>query len=176
MTRRIALLRGVNVGGRNRLPMASFVSALESLGGRDVRTYIQSGNAVFTGEASAGDIATRLARDAGVHTQVFVVAATAFRKIAAANPFAREAAAAPKSVHLFLLDATPAADRVEALGRLKTPGEDFALTGTALFLHAPAGVAPSKVAAGIDRVLGMRTTARNWNTVAALLSLAEDAP
>lgn len=173
MTRSIGLLRGVNVGGRNKLPMALFASALEGLGCSNVRTYIQSGNAVFDGETSAADIAAAVKKAAGFAPRVFLTRASAFRKIAAANPFAKQAAANGKSVHLFLLDGVPTADGAAALGDIKHPREDFAIVGGALFLLTPEGVAGSKIAEKIDRALGVNTTARNWNTVRALIDLAE---
>ena len=172
MTRSIALLRGVNVGGRNKLPMKLFVGALEGLGCENVRTYIQSGNAVYDGKASAGDVAAAVKKAAGFTPHVFVLTAAAFRKAATANPFARQAAENGKSVHLFLLDAPPTADAVEALGAMKRPREDFAIGGRTLYLYTPDGLAVSKVAERIDRVLGVKSTARNWNTVGKLIELA----
>ena len=173
MTRRIVLLRGVNVGGNNKLPMKLFTGALEALGCENVTTYIQSGNAVFDGEASASDIAAAVKNAAGFTPHVFVTTADAFRKAARSNPFAKEAASNGKSVHLFLLDGAPTAAAAEALGAMKRPREDFAIGGKTLYLHTPDGLAGSKIAERMDRALGVRTTARNWNTVTALLALAE---
>lgn len=175
MTRRIVLLRGVNVGGRNKLPMKAFANALEGLGCENVKTYIQSGNAVMDGEASANDIGAAIRKVAGFTPHVFVATSAAFRKTAASNPFAKEAAGSGKTVHLFLLDAAPSKEAVEALGALKRPREDFAVAGKALFLHTPEGFAGSKIAERIDRVLDTTTTARNWNTVLKLIELAEAA-
>ncbi|MEK7266208.1 MAG: DUF1697 domain-containing protein [Pseudomonadota bacterium] len=172
--RKIALLRGVNVGGRNKLPMKAFAAALEGLGCENVKTYIQSGNAIFDGEASAADIAGAVKKAAGFTPHVFVISAAALGKAARANPFSKEAAASGKSVHLFLLEAPPAAEAAEALGKLKHPREDFAIGGKTLYLYTPEGVAGSKIAERIDRVLGTTTTARNWNTIEALLALAEN--
>lgn len=176
MTRRIALLRGVNVGGRNKLPMKDYVAALEGLGCTNVRTYIQSGNAVFDGDAAAADVAERVFALSGVRTHAFVLPATALANLAAVNPFARQAVAAPKSVLLLLLERTPQPDAVEALAALKAACEDFALAGAALFLHAPAGLSGSRLALGVDRALGTRTTARNWNTVEALIAMSRNGP
>lgn len=173
MTRRIVLLRGVNVGGGNRLPMKLFASALDGLGCENVKTYIQSGNAVFDGEASASDIAGAVKKAAGFKPHAFVTTAAAFARTAAASPFARQASESGKSVHLFLLESAPGPEGVEALAALKRPQEDFAIGGKALYLHTPAGLAGSKIAERIDRALGMKATARNWNTVSALLALAE---
>lgn len=172
--RNIVLLRGVNVGGKNKLPMKMFAGALDGLGCKNVKTYIQSGNAVFDGETSAADIAAAVKKAAGFTPHVFVATAAAFLKAARANPFATEAAASGKSVHLFLLEEAPKAEAVEALGQLKRPREDFAIGGRTLYLHTPEGLAGSRIAEKIDRVLGFKTTARNWNTVEALLALAEN--
>ncbi|MEZ5894704.1 MAG: DUF1697 domain-containing protein [Parvularculaceae bacterium] len=174
MTRNVVLLRGVNVGGRNKLPMKIFVSALEGLGCENVRTYIQSGNAVFDGRTSANDIAAAVKKAVGFAPHVFLTTAAALKKAAAANPFKKEAAASGKSVHLFLLDDAPKAAAVEALGALKRPKEDFAVAGRALYLHTQEGVAGSKIAERIDRTLGIATTARNWNTVEKLIEMADE--
>lgn len=171
--KQIVLLRGVNVGGRNKLPMKDFKMILERLGCANVKTYIQSGNAVFEGVASAADIQTGLKKHAGVSCRVFTVTLPAFRKITEQNPFARQAAASGKSVHLFLLDGSPSVDSLEALAALARPGEDFAANDKAVFHHTPAGLSKSDIAQKIDRVLGVNTTARNWNTVEAILNLAE---
>lgn len=173
MTVRIALLRGVNVGGNNRLPMKTLVSILEGLGCGNVRTYIQSGNAVYEGSASANDISARIKEAVGFRPHVFVMTAAALKKAAAANPFRKDAATNGKSVHLFLLDGAPKAEAVEALGALKRPREDFAISGRSLYLHTPEGLADSKIAERVDRILGLTTTARNWNTIEALIGLAE---
>ncbi|MBY0422845.1 MAG: DUF1697 domain-containing protein, partial [Parvularculaceae bacterium] len=134
MTRSVALLWGVNVGGRNPLPMKTFASVLEGLGCRDVRTYIQSGNAVFDGAVAAQDIESRIEAHLGFRPHAYVIAAAALARAAARCPFAKAAAAEGKSVHLFLLDAAPAAADVEALGALKAAGEDFAVSGTFVYL------------------------------------------
>lgn len=175
MMQSIALLRGVNVGGRNKLPMKVFISALEGLGCENVKTYIQSGNAVFDGKTSAADISAAIKKAAGFAPHVFVLPTAAMKKAAAANPFARNAAENGKSVHLYLLDVTPKAADVETLALMKRAREDFAIGGKTFYLFTPDGLAGSKIAEKIDRVLGVRTTARNWNTVTALIDLAETA-
>lgn len=174
MTRNIVLLRGVNLGGANLLPMKAFAGLLEELGCTEVKTYIQSGNAVVRGGVSAEDVGARIAAHFGFRPRVFVISAPALEKVAARCPFAAAGDAAPKSVHVFFMDAAPATKDVEALGALKRPSEDFAVAGTVLYLHAPQGVAPSKIAEKIDRTLNLTTTARNWNTVRALIDLAKD--
>ena len=169
----IALLRGINVGGRNKLPMKTLAMLLERLDCENVKTYIQSGNVVYDGKASAADIIAAIKEHCGFAPHVFVISAKAFAKAAAANPFKREATASGKSVHLFLLSEAPAADKVEALGGLKKAQEDFAISGAALYLHTPAGLSSSGIAEKIDRTLKVTTTARNWNTVEKLLEMIE---
>lgn len=173
MTRSIALLRGVNVGGRGRLPMKTFVAALAGLGCANVRTYIQSGNAVFDGAPTAKDVSLAVKKAAGFAPHAFVLPFSALRKAASACPFRKEAAASGKSVHVFFLDDAPSKAGVEALAELRRPKEDFAVAGRLLYLYAGLGVAESKIAARIDRVLETTTTARNWNTIEALIALAE---
>ncbi|MEL6360230.1 MAG: DUF1697 domain-containing protein [Pseudomonadota bacterium] len=167
----IALLRGINVGGRNKLPMKTLIMLIEALGGKNVRTYIQSGNVVYDGQLSAADITAAIKEHVGFAPRVFVISAEAFRKAVGANPFGKEAAASGKTVHLFLLDGDPAPADLDALLNLKRPTEDFALVGQALYLHTPNGLSSSAVAEKIDRILKVETTARNWNTVTKLLEM-----
>ncbi|MEZ5922129.1 MAG: DUF1697 domain-containing protein [Parvularculaceae bacterium] len=173
MTKSIALLRGVNVGGRNMLPMKSFAAALEGLGCENVRTYIQSGNAVYDGAPTSKDIAAAIKKAAGFAPPVFVLTLAALKKAAKACPFRKEAEMSGKSVHLFFLEKAPSKAGVVSLGDLKRPNEDFAVAGRVLYLYAGEGVADSKIAVKIDRVLETTTTARNWNTVMKLIELAE---
>ena len=175
MTMKVALLRGVNVGGRNKLPMKTLVDALESLDCRNVRTYIQSGNAVFIGAAQGPAIASEISRRVGFAPPVFVVDAKSLVKAAALCPFKDEAAASPTSVHVFFLENAPEGAAVEALGALRRGDEDFAVAGTVLYHLAPNGFAASEITARIDRVLKTKTTARNWRTVAALIALTKGA-
>ena len=130
MTRRIAPLRSVNARGGNSLPMRTLVSILESLGCVGVRTYIQSGNAVFDGVAAPNDISARIEAHFGFRPHVFVLSAASLKKAAACCPFAREASAAPKSVHVFFLESVPATGAVADLGALKARREDFAVAGS----------------------------------------------
>ncbi len=175
MSRTIVLLRGVNVGGRNKLPMKTFAAILEKLGCENICTYIQSGNAAFDGETSAGDIAREIHDAMGFTPHVFLFSAADLRKAAAQSPFRKEAAETPRRVHVYFLDKAPDAQAVNALGQLKSPREDFAVTGNALYLHTPDGLASSKIADKIDRTLKTVSTARNWNTIKALLEMASAA-
>jgi uncharacterized protein (DUF1697 family) len=178
MATRIALLRGINVGGNHRLPMAGLVAIIEAAGGRDVRTYIQSGNAVF--DAGADRPAAALAaaiRDGidaahGFAPHVLVRDAEHLRRVVECNPFP-DAAADPRSLHVYFLDATPAHPDLDGLAALAGDREAFVLDGDTWYLHVPDGLGRSKLAAGAERRLGVAATARNWATVTALAALAD---
>lgn len=161
---RILLLRGVNVGGRGRLTMAALRDALVAEGARDVATYLQSGNAVFHGNAGARRIAATLAARTEVSPAVMVLCWSAFEAIVAACPF--DAAAAPRQHHVAFLAARPEA--TAGLDRLAEPDERWQAGDKAIYLHCPSGAGRSKLVAGLERALGVGTTLRNWGTVAAL--------
>ncbi len=178
MTTRVALLRGINVGGNNRLPMAELVAIIEAAGGHDVRTYIQSGNAVFEAPADRNPVSLGEAIRDGIQAargfapHVLVRDAAYLRGIVDANPYP-DAVAAPKSLHVFFLDRTPPSPDLDGIAALRTGDESSTLLGDALYLHAPAGIGRSVLATRAERLLGVPATARNWATVTALLALAD---
>ena len=176
--RRVVLFRGLNVGRANRLTMAVLRETLASEGCRDVRTYLQSGNAVVRapdGEAS-GALAERLgaavSQRTGGAVAAHVLTVPELRRIVEGNPFP-EATSAPRSLHLLFLAGPPAANASVRLGEVAADGESFALGDGVVYLHAPQGVGRSKLAAGAERRVGVPATARNWRTVTAVLDLAE---
>lgn len=170
--RRILLLRGVNVGGV-KLPMAEFRAMLADLGMTRVRTHIQSGNAVFDDPDTADPAprigAAMLARF-GFLPELFLYTPSGFAAICAQNPFTAEAAADGAKVHAFFL-ARPATLPAEAAALATT--ERLHLTDAALFLHAPDGIGRSKLVERLPRLLAVPQTARNWNTVQAILALTD---
>ena len=179
MTTRILLLRGINVGGRNLLPMADLRALLAGLGATDVRTSIQSGNAVFRhADPDAAGLADRLAeaveRDHGFAPKTLTLAADTLERAIAANPFP-EAVAEPKSLHLFFLAASPEPAGLARLRELAAAGERVAVVDAVLYLHAPAGIGRSKLAAAVEQRLGVSATARNWRTVLKLQEMVADA-
>lgn len=166
----VALLRGINVGGRNKLAMADLRGLMTDLGLDDVRTYVQSGNVVFSTKrrgvkALGDDISTAIEAHAGFRPDVHVLTASAFTRIADADPFADEVGKTHHVVFLAQAAGKPAAAKIEAL---RAPSERVELTKDALYLHAPDGVARSKLVASLDRALGVSATARNGRTVDAL--------
>jgi uncharacterized protein (DUF1697 family) len=173
----IVLFRGINVGGHNSLPMKKLAQLLEDVGCRDVTTYIQSGNVVLRSPlADAARLIKRIracvASGCGFEPHVMVLDQKTLERAAAANPFA-EAPVNPKSVHLFFLAERPKQPDLDAIERLKAASESFVLKGSVLYLHTPEGFGTSKLAAGIERYLGVAATARNWRTVSTLVEMAD---
>ena len=168
----IALFRGINVGGKNKLPMKDLASLMEGMGLKKVSTYIQSGNVVFQAAASKeSGLATKirgLIEDHyGFSPEVVILDQGAIDKAISENPFS-EADAEPKSVHLTFLSALPSSPDVEALERIRKPSERFVLKGKVFFLHTPEGIGRSRLAARVEKSLGVSCTARNWRTVLKL--------
>lgn len=176
MTIWIALLRGINVGGRNIVPMAALRAAFEALGAADVTSYIQSGNIVFRGPADAADawparLAAALQAEFDVAPDILMLPRDTLADAVAANPFT-QAEADPKSLHLFVLAAPPPAPDLAAIGEIATANERTHLAGRFFYLHAPDGIGRSRLAARAEALLGVPATARNWRTVTKLLDLA----
>jgi uncharacterized protein (DUF1697 family) len=173
----IALFRGINVGGSNILPMAKLKSDLESLKLKNVRTYIQSGNAVFDSSAKAASsltkkIASRIEEQHGFRPHVLIFNREDLLTAIESNPFTN-AVSDPKTLHFFFL-AAPASDPdIEALENAKTSTEKYKLTDCVFYLHAPDGIGRSKLAANAEKHLGVVTTARNFRTVDKLQSMVE---
>lgn len=175
---RIALFRGINVGGRNVLPMAELRRDLESMGLQNVRTYIQSGNVVFEsheGEASslADAMAERIEARHGFAPRVLVLGREVFRAAVESNPFP-EATSEPRSLHFFFLEEPASRADEDALEDARAANERYQLTDHVFYLHAPDGIARSKLASNAERYLGVVATARNYRTVEKLHSMAFD--
>ena len=172
----IALIRGINVGGSHLLPMKDLKLLFEQHGCDEVKTYIQSGNVVLRStDANAGHLARRVtaavAKARGFEPRLLLLTRTEFERAAAGNPFP-EASANPQSVHLFFLAEPAKAADLKSMNALKTATERFALKGRVLYLHTPDGIGSSKLAAKMERLLGVAATARNWRTVTTLLELS----
>jgi uncharacterized protein (DUF1697 family) len=171
----IALFRGINVMGNNKLPMKDLAQLLRGLKLRDARTYIQSGNAVFASAGTAAALAARIAaaieRQFGFRPYVVLLEARELAQAVANNPFP-EAEVNPTSLHLWFLEERPAAAGPAALESCRVASERFALRGKVLYLHAPEGFGTSKLAARAEKLLGCRGTARNWRSVTTLLAMA----
>jgi uncharacterized protein (DUF1697 family) len=174
----IALFRGINVGGKNSLPMKELVAILEDLGAGRVRTYIQSGNAVFTSKEKdvsklAHQIQLEIKKRRKFEPHVIVLELKDLKRAIQQNPFP-EAAAEPQTLHAGFLAAAPRKPDLEKLESLRSTSEHFRLIGRVFYLHAPDGVGRSKLAAKAERLLGEPMTDRNWKTVMAVWKMAQE--
>ncbi len=164
----VVLLRGINVGGHNKLPMAELKDVLNELGAHDVQTYIQSGNAVMQGYIAADAISDAIEKTKGFRPKVMVFPIGLFAQIANASQFPTDDG---KALHIWFLSGESDFDSVKA-DALAIPSESYLVTEHAIYLHAPDGIGRSKLAAKIESLAGVPATARNWNTVRKLLALA----
>ena len=176
MTTWLALLRGINVGGRNRLPMAELKRLFITAGCRQVSTYIQSGNVVFqanldstrTLSAAVGD---SIEDEFGFRPDICLVTLADLELAIGANPYP-DAANEPRTLHLSFLGAAPATTDIDRARRLLAETESCEIRGRHLYLHAPDGIGRSKFAGRAEAVLGVTMTGRNWRTVLKLQELA----
>ena len=155
--------------------MRELVRDMQSLNYEDVRTFIQSGNAVFQysrkSVASLGaKIAKKIEVRRGFRPQVLILNARQLHNAIASNPFP-DAEAEPQKLHLFFLASPPPAPDIDALNEARASSERFHVTGHVFYLHAPDGVGRSKLAAKVEKLLGVPATARNWSTVVNLAEM-----
>ena len=174
----IALFRGINVGGRNSLPMKELIVILENIGARKVKTYIQSGNAVFKSDGkNLSQLSKRLTAEIkkrnGFESHVLILGLGALERAMAENPFP-EAEADPSSLHLGFLAFTPKSPDLKKLDSLRKKSERFHLSDQVFYLHAPEGVGRSKLAANTEKLLGVPMTDRNWRTVCKIREMASE--
>lgn len=172
----IALFRGINVGGRNILPMNDLKALLESMGCQQVKTYIQSGNVVFHAPSEKTtqllhDIKTLITKTFGFTPAVLLLTASTLHDAIHHNPFPTSKG---KMLHFYFAEETPPHPDLEALEKLKITTEDFLLKGSVLYLYAPEGIGRSKLAKNVERFLSVPVTARNWNTVQKLLNMIHE--
>ena len=171
------LLRGINIGSRNRIAMPALREALEEAGFGDVKTYVQSGNVVVSSRASPDGVARKVKRliadRFGLEIDVVVRTRDELAKVVRHNPLG-DVATNPKRYQVSFLDAKPAPGVVRKLADLAVPPEQLVAHGRELYAWHPAGVARSKLWAALaGRGLGVTATARNWTTVTKLLELAD---
>jgi uncharacterized protein (DUF1697 family) len=178
MARYAVLLRGVNVGGHGKLPMADLRRVLESLGHTDVWTYLQSGNAVISTDDDDPERVGRLIREGlnrelGMDPSVLVRTGAELAAIVKANPFPG-AVAQPKMLHVVFLSAQPDPDRAAAVDPGVCPPDEFGVGDRAVYLRYVESPGRSRLSELVLRELlrgrpEVSATARNWNTVLALL-------
>ena len=172
----VALLRGINVGGKNKLPMLELARLFEAAGASDVRTYIQSGNVLFrapqkvaSGLSSA--VSKQIAARFGLRVPLVLRSAEELRRISARNPFLQRGED-PDALHVMFLADRPAPARVLALDPKRSPPDEFAVRDKEIYLRLPNGAGRSKLTNDyFDRALATTSTSRNWRTVLKLVEL-----
>jgi len=176
-SKHVALLRGINVGGKNMLPMRDLVTLFERAGCADVVTYIQSGNVVFTPPSKGADgldsaIAARIEKAFGLRVPVVMRTAAELARTANANPFLA-AGSDQDHLHVLFLANAPKKIQVSKLDAKRSPGDEFAVLGRDVYLCCPNGVARTKLTnAYFDSALETVSTGRNWRTVLKLVEMS----
>jgi uncharacterized protein (DUF1697 family) len=178
MSRQIALLRGVNVGSRNRIGMADLRELMQDLGYGDARTLLQSGNVVYEArdapDKAAARIKAALSDRTALNVDILVRTRDEMAKIVAHNPFRKEAIERKWYMVVFLSD-TPAKDVLRALDPAQFEPERFAVKGREIYSWFPEGVQKARLTHAFwERRLKLTATARNWNTVEKLLAIADE--
>jgi len=173
---RLALLRGINVGGKNKLPMRELAGMFEDAGCEDVRTFIQSGNVIFTASAGvskglAGVVASKIEERFGYKVPVILRTAQQLLDVVSNNPFPD----AEDMLHLMFLADRPSPAKIAALDPRRSAPDAFIVRGQEIYLHLPVGVRDTKLTnAWFDSKLGTVSTGRNWRTVTKLLAMMDD--
>ncbi len=169
----IALFRGINVGGRNILPMKDLVGILEGMGFEDVSSYIQSGNVVFRSKnkcshKTATEIGAKIQVSHGFEPKVLLLQESELEAAIENNPFDNSEG---KFLHFFFLDSVPKEPDLDSLKAVKSKTEKYELINKVFYLYAPDGIGRSKLAAKVEKAMGVPGTGRNWNTVNKLVSM-----
>jgi uncharacterized protein (DUF1697 family) len=185
MASHIALLRGINVGGRNKVPMADLREVVASLGHTGVTTYIQSGNVLFsTADTDTARLAAALesaiADRFGIWASVVVLSRDELARVLDANPYRHEPE--PRFVHVVFLSGEPTPDLLDRMAAARDAAaargsrDSVTAVGRALFLHTPDGFGTSELAKSLSSVKtpGLAVTARNWATATKLLTLCDE--
>jgi uncharacterized protein (DUF1697 family) len=179
MTILVSLLRGVNVGGYKKLKMSDLAELYVSLGFTAVRTYVQSGNVVFlVDNRDIKSVAKRIEKELktrlNLEVNVFVRTRSELAKLVDKDPFKKNE---PNRVHVTFLSAKPDKIPTDKIRAVRGHGELFSIQNREVFLFLPNGQGKTKLSNSFfERILNVRATTRNWNTVTALLNMAEQSP
>jgi uncharacterized protein (DUF1697 family) len=174
-----ALLRGINVGGKNLLPMKELVAMFAAAGASDVESYIQSGNVVFSAGADVAAkipdvVGKRIEKRFGFAVPIVVRSADELAAVARGNPFLAADADFAILAVMFLAD-KPSARAIAALDPGRSPPDEFVVRGREIFVRCPNGFARTKLTnAWFDSKLATTSTARNWRTVLKLLEMTRE--
>ena len=169
----VALLRGINVGGKNVVPMAELRELFASLGHSSVSTFIQSGNVLFSSNAPVSPETLQAAVTKRFKLDITVVLRepAELRHVVASNPFA---AGDPTKVHVGFMTSNPSTNSLHLLEKAAFEPEEFTILGKEVYLYLPAGMARTKLPSYLYRHLQLPITFRNWRTVTKLMELAAE--
>jgi uncharacterized protein (DUF1697 family) len=176
----ISMLRGINVGGHNKVNMTALRALFESLKFEDPRTYVQSGNIIFRSEEKISTTLTKkiqnaIEREFGCRPEVILRTTDEVRKAIAATPFSSRRKLEPGKILVTFLDGEPGAEADVALLSLKSYPEELHLKGRELYIYFPNGAGRSKLPwSSVAKLLKTTGTARNWNSVTKMLAIAEE--
>jgi len=179
MTVVISMLRGVNVGGHNKIKMEALRALYESLKLRDAQTHVQSGNVIFrTDERDMLRLGKRIEdgieRKFGFRPDVILRTAAEMREVVARNPFAKRRGIEPGKLLVSFLASDPGEEGREKVRQMKCDPEEMRIEGRELYIHFPNGMGRTKLQwAGLGKMLKTTGTGRNWNSVTKMLEIAE---
>jgi len=174
----VALLRGINVGGKNSLPMKDLTAMFEKAGCTHVSTYIQSGNVVFKADAKLAQqisnvISKEIKKAHQLDVPVVVRSAKELLKISKANPFFKKGGTVD-TVHVAFLVHTPHKTAIQSLDAKRSPGDAFEVAGSEVYLHCPNGFGRTKLTNQyFDSKLSTTSTVRNWKTLLKLIEMTQ---
>ena len=175
----VALLRGINVGGKNSLPMKELAALFTAAGCKDVKTYIQSGNVVFRASPAvvktlAKKISAGIEAGFGMKIPVVILSAEEMQRAVKGNPYLKEANPNLIALHVLFLADEAAADAAKKLDAMRSYPDRFHVKGRSIYLHLPNGGARTKLTnAYFDKALATVTTQRNWATTLKLLEMMQ---
>ena len=175
----ISMLRGVNVGGHNKIKMDALRALYESMKLREAQTYVQSGNVIFrTDERDTARLAKRIEdgieRKLGFRPDVILRTAAEMREVIAMSPFAKRRGIAPNKLLVSFLASDPGEEAREKVRQMKCDPEELRIKGRELYMHFPNGIGRSKLSwSKLEKTLKTPGTGRNWNSVTKILEIAE---
>lgn len=180
MSKYISMLRGINVGGQKLIKMDALRELYKSLGFIHVKSYIQSGNLIFSApnlEARSIEhkIAQHITENYGFEVEIFVMTAQELINMVANNPFVNDPSKDPAYFHITFLSQHSAEINMEKVIHKKAEGEDAIFTEKAVYLYCPHGYGRTKLNNFfIEKLLNVSATTRNWKTVQKLLEIAQE--
>ena len=174
----IALLRGINVGRNKRIKMADLIKVFESLGFKNVKTYVQSGNVIFEHDSNdaaeiAGRIERKISQTFSFSVNVIIRTKDEVENVVKGNPFIGRAGIELDKLHVIFLADMPDPKDVLNLDINKDENEEFEVIGREVYLYCPDGYARTKLKNDIfEKKLNTEATTRNWKTTSKLLELS----